>query len=74
MKNKIGEIILEDKGYSPRVESIVKDGKIKIYRIHGGTRHKVYEDTVDNFLGHIHWMAQFVNFSKIDKEFKNWRR
>ena len=71
MTIKIGEIIIDDKGYSPRHESILEGGNIKFIN---SAKMVVYENTVENLLGHLHWMTQFVKWQIVDDQLKDWRK
>ena len=71
---KIGEIIIEDKGYSPRIESLYDTSEVKVVRIGGNTQHSVYKNIADKLLGHLHWMTQFVKWQRVDDQLKDWRK
>ena len=39
-----------------------------------GSKSVIYKSTAEQFLLRIHWMSQFIDFNKIEKEFKSWRK
>ena len=61
--NKIGEIIIKDKGYSPRIESLFGNTKIEIVGIHKNGKYKmetVFNGTVEDLLFNL-WTDKIFN-------------